>query len=66
MTAITNHLVAIAANTRKDCVVCTSPARDDVVNINSAATITTNIVATADTFTKSSYLVMDGNVFKNI
>ena len=64
MTAITNHLVAMAANTRKDCVVCTSPARDDVVNINSAATITTNIVATADTYTKSSYLVMDGNFLK--
>ena len=64
MTAITNHLVAMAQNTRKDCVVVTSPARDDVVNINSAATITTNIVATADTYTKSSYLVMDGNFLK--
>ena len=63
-TAITNHLVAIAASTRKDCVVVASPARDDVVNVNSAATITTNIVATADTFTKSSYLVMDGNFLK--
>ena len=64
MTAITNHLVAMAQNTRKDCVVVASPARDDVVNINSAATITTNIVATADTYTKSSYLVMDGNFLK--
>ena len=64
MTAITNHLVTMAQNTRKDCVVVASPARDDVVNINSAATITTNVVATADTFTKSSYLVMDGNFLK--
>ena len=64
MTAITNHCVAIAQNTRKDCVVVASPARSDVVNVNNAATITTNIVATADTFTKSSYLVMDGNFLK--
>ena len=64
LTAVTNHCVAIAQNTRKDCVVVASPARSDVVNVNSAATITTNIVATADTFTKSSYLVMDGNFLK--
>ena len=64
MTAIANHCVAIAQNTRKDCVVVASPARSDVVNVNNAATITTNIVATADTFTKSSYLVMDGNFLK--
>ncbi len=64
MTAITNHLVTMAQSTRKDCVVVASPARNDVVNVNSAATATTNIVATADTFTKSSYLVMDGNFLK--
>ena len=64
MTAITNHCVAIAQNTRKDCVVVSSPARDDIVNVNSSATITNNIVATADTYTKSSYLVMDGNFLK--
>jgi phage tail sheath protein FI len=62
-TTVTNDLVAKAV-ARKDCVVVSSPARSDIVNINSAATITTNIVATADTFTKSSYLVMDGNYLK--
>ena len=64
MTAITNHLIAMAGTTRKDCIVVTSPARSDVVNVNSASTVTTNIVATADTFTKSSYLFMDGNFIK--
>ena len=62
-TAITNDLVSKAVS-RKDCVVVSSPARSDIVNINSASTITTNIVATADTFTKSSYLIMDGNYLK--
>jgi len=64
MTAITNHLITMAQSTRKDCVVVASPARNDVVNVNSASTVTTNIVATADTLTKSSYLFMDGNFIK--
>ena len=63
-TTITNDLVATAQSLRKDCVVVTSPARSDVLNITSASDIVTNIVATADTFTKSSYLVMDGNYLK--
>ena len=63
-TAVVNHLVAMAQSTRKDCVVVASPARNDVVNVNSASSVTTNIVATADTFTKSSYLFMDGNYIK--
>ena len=63
-TTIVNDLVATAQSLRKDCVVVASPAQADVVNVTSASDIVTNIVATADTFTKSSYLVMDGNYLK--
>ena len=63
-TTVVNSLVSTAQNTRKDCVVVTSPARDDVVNQTNSSSIVTNIVATADTLTKSSYLVMDGNFLK--
>ena len=63
-TTIVNDLVTTAASLRKDCVVVASPARSDVVNQTNASDIVTNIVATADTFTKSSYLVMDGNFLK--
>jgi len=63
-TTVVNDLVATAQSLRKDCVVVASPARNDVLNINSASDIITNIVATGDTFTKSSYLIMDGNYLK--
>ena len=63
-TTIVNDLVATAASLRKDCVVVASPAQSDIVNVTSASDIVTNVVATADTFTKSSYLVMDGNYLK--
>ena len=63
-TTIVNDLISTAQTTRKDCVVVTSPARDDVVNLTDAAAITTNVVATANTFTNSSYLIMDGNYLK--
>ena len=63
-TTVVNSLVTTAQNTRKDCVVVTSPARDDVVNQTNSSSIVTNIVATANTLTKSSYLVMDGNFLK--
>ena len=61
---IVNDLVSTAQQTRKDCVVVTSPARDDVVNLTSASDITDNIVATANTLNNSSYLIMDGNYLK--
>lgn len=61
---VINDLVATAQQTRKDCVVVTSPARDDVVNLTSASDITDNIVSTANTLTNSSYLIMDGNYLK--
>ncbi len=63
-TTVVNDLVATAQSLRKDCVVVASPATTDVVNVTSSSDIITNIVATADTFTKSSYLVMDGNYLK--
>ena len=63
-TAIVNNMVSIAGSTRKDCVVVASPARTDIVGLSNTATITTNIIATADTFTYSSYLFVDGNYVK--
>ena len=63
-TTVVNDLVSTAQSTRKDCVVCASPARSDVVNLTSASSITTNVVATADTLTNSSYLIMDNNYLK--
>lgn len=61
---VVNDLVATAQNIRKDCVVVASPARSDVVDLTNSSTITTNIVSTAEGFTKSSYLVIDGNYLK--
>jgi hypothetical protein len=60
-TTVVNDLVSIAQQTRKDCVVVTSPARSDVVNSN---TPVANAVTTGNTFTQSSYLVMDNNYLK--
>ena len=60
---VVNDLVSIA-EARKDCVVVASPAREDVVGVTSAATITTNIKNSAAEYTKSSYLILDGNFLK--
>jgi len=60
-TTVVNDLVSIAGTTRKDCVVVTSPARSDIIN---NATEVTDTIATANTFTNSSYLVMDNNYLK--
>jgi hypothetical protein len=61
---VVNDLVSTAQSLRKDCIVLASPARDDVVNVSTAATAVTNVVATANTFTNSSYLVADNNYLK--
>ena len=61
---VVNDLISTAQSLRKDCVVVTSPARNDLVNVVNASTATTNITTTASLFTKSSYLVMDGNYLK--
>ena len=62
-TVVTNDLISIAAS-RKDCIVVTGPARNDIVNQTSEATITTNITTTSATFTGSSYSTMIGNYLK--
>ncbi len=63
-TTVVNDIVATAASLRKDCIAVASPARSDIVNQTNASTITQNILDTAATFTKSSYLVSDGNYLK--
>ena len=61
---IASDLISTAA-ARKDCVAVFSPARNDVVNLTDASTITTNITTTADDITPySSYAFMDGNFLK--
>jgi hypothetical protein len=62
-TTVVNDLVSIATG-RKDCVVVASPARNDIIGLNNETTITNNIVSTSNNFTKSSYLIMDGNFLK--
>jgi len=63
-TTIVNDLITTAQSLRKDCVVAASPARTDVLGLTNTATMTTNIVTTANTYTNSSYLVNDGNFLK--
>jgi phage tail sheath protein FI len=60
-TTIVNYMVGLAQETRKDCIVVTSPARTDIV---SSITPVTDAVTTANTFTSSSYLVVDNNYLK--
>ena len=60
-TTVVNDLVTIAQTTRKDCVVTASPARTDIV---ASTTPVTNAVTTANTFTNSSYLIVDNNYLK--
>jgi phage tail sheath protein FI len=60
-TTVVNDLVTIAGSTRKDCVVVTSPARSDI--IGNANPVTAS-VTTANTFTSSSYLIVDNNYLK--
>lgn len=62
-TTIVNDMVSIAQGQRKDCVVIASPARSDIVG-QTATNANTNAVATAATFTASSYLVVDNNYLK--
>ena len=55
-TTVPNHLISIA-ETRKDCLVFVSPQYSDVVD--NSGNEATDIAATADTYTKSSFAVMD-------
>lgn len=60
-TTIVNNLVSMAQITRKDCVVITSPPVSDVVTTTSPVA---NSVLAANTYTSSSYLVVDNNHLK--
>lgn len=60
VTVVTN-MVAIAQSVRKDCVVVTSPARDDVIG---AADPVSRTVASNYLFGSSSYLFSDNNWLK--
>lgn len=62
---VVNDLVSTAQSLRKDCIVVTSPARNDVVGFTNASLLTSAITETMnDFFNKSSYLVVDGNYLK--
>lgn len=58
---VVEDLVGIAQGIRKDCVVCASPARDDVVNNNNPVTST---LETTNQFTASNYLIVDNNYLR--
>lgn len=60
-TTVVNDLVTTASSLRKDCIVVASPARTDTLN---TASSNANAITTADTFTNSSYLVVDNNFLK--
>lgn len=60
-TTVVNDLITTAGTTRKDCIVVASPARTDIVN---SSTPNASAKTTADTFTFSSYLVVDNNYLK--
>ena len=63
-TTIVNDLISTARTVRKDCIVVTSGARNDIVNQTNETTITNNLVATIGGFTNTSYCVVDGNYLK--
>lgn len=60
-TTVVNDLVTTAASLRKDCIVVASPARSDIV---ANASPNASAILTANTFTNSSYLVVDNNYLK--
>lgn len=60
---LVNNLVSIAENTRKDCVVVTSPSSPSVLN-QSATSAVTATVNEANNYTFSTYLIVDNNWLK--
>jgi hypothetical protein len=58
-TTLTNQAILITEN-RLDCIAFVSPRRSDCVNVTES-TATSNIKASADTASSSSYAFMDGN-----
>jgi len=61
-TTVVNDLTRIAQSTRKDCICVTSPNRAAVVS--NAGSEVADIVSGVANFTRSSYLVVDGNYLK--
>ena len=61
-TTVVNDLTRIAQSTRKDCICVTSPNRAAVVS--NAGSEVADIVSGIANFTRSSYLVVDGNYLK--
>jgi len=62
-TAVVNDLVATAQSTRKDCVVVSSVHTSNFLT-RSDATKVSNITNAVSNWTRSSYLVVDGNALK--
>jgi len=57
-TTLANQAILLTES-RKDCMAIMSPRRTDVVGVQSESTQASNVVATADTATSSSYAVID-------
>ena len=62
-TTVVNDLISTAAGLRKDCVVVTSPNRTAVIGLTPAAAVTATGI-TVNTFTSSSYAIVDNNYLK--
>lgn len=60
---LVNNLVSIAENTRKDCVVITSPSSPSVLN-QSASSAVAATVTEANNYNFSTYLIVDNNWLK--
>jgi len=58
---VSQSIIQNVAEVRQDCIVFVSPRFEDIVGIKSADTISTNIVATRQTFSSTSYAAMDTN-----
>ena len=63
-TTVVANLVAIAAAKRKDCVVLSSPAKEDVLEQSSVSNIANAIEAFSNGVAASNYLILDNNWFK--
>ena len=61
---VVDYMVGIAASTRKDCVVVTSPSRNAVLNQGNATDITNAILNENLNYAPSSYLICDNNFLK--
>jgi phage tail sheath protein FI len=63
-TTVVNNLSGIASAQRKDCVVLSSPSRDDVLNQSSTTNIANAVEAFSNGVTASNYLILDNNWLK--